>query len=281
MVAWPAYASVCAPVPTQDFLVVDRANLESTRLYAAGMRTVGAAEHAYIARLWQRRSDDDARAVRLAHDYRAYQIATSPGRALQTNGHLHRLSGIWQLAGPRWEISFSPGIATSSNALRHPDAIDAESVFWRGFLRRRHAWTAAVDVFWGICRDDRFGASRLTPVLGIDWRVNDDAELTLGYPHARLRWRLHPRLRLHADIHPAGGRWRVYDDALARRSMFALESWRLSLGLSLQVTPAHALIIGGGREVRRQFAFRLDDGTEIQTRAGDAAFAGIRWRWRR
>ena len=90
-----------------------------------------------------------------------------------------------------------------------------------------------------------------------------------------------PRLRLQADIHPAGGRWRVYDDALVRRSPFAMESWRLRLGLAFRITHAHELIIGGGREVQREFAFRLLDGTDIRTEAGNAAFTRIGWRWRR
>ena len=78
------------------------------------------------------------------------------------------------------------------------------------------------------------GRPGLAPVLGIDWHINDNLELTLGYPDTRLHWRLRPRLGLQADIHPSGGRWRVYDDALVRRSMFTMESWRLSLEMAWQ-----------------------------------------------
>ena len=60
-----------------------------------------------------------------------------------------------------------------------------------------------------------------------------------------------------------------------------MESWRLRLGLAFRITRAHELVIGGGREVRRELTFRLIDGTDIRTAASDALFTGIRWRWSR
>ena len=276
-----AYASVCAPVSTGELLVVDQSNLKTASLHSAGLYAVGDAEKAYRARLWHRRKGARAHTIRFSHEYRAYEIDTSTDRALQTNGHLHRLALAYRFAGPHWEFSVAPVLAGSSNAGRHPKVIDGEFIFWQGFMRYRRAWTPSVDAFWGICRDDRFGTTRLQPVLGIDWRVNDELEMTLGFPDARLTWRMHPRWRLQADIHPAGGRWRVYDDALVRRSLFAMESWRLRVGLAFRITPAHELIISGGREVRRAFTFRLVDGTDVRTEASHAAFTGIRWRWRR
>ena len=264
-----------------EFLVVDQWNLTTANIHADGLHTVGDVEKSYRARIWNRRQGDRGHVMRFSHDYRAYEIETSPEYALQTNGHLHRLSWSYRFTGPAWELSLSPVVAGSSNAGRHPKVIDAEFVFWQGFVRQRRPWTPSVDGFWGVCRDDRFGTTRLAPVLGIDWRVNDNLKLTLGYPDTRLHWRLHPRLRLRADIHPAGGRWRVYDDPLVRRSIFTMESWRLRLELALQITRAHELVIGGGHEVGREFAFRLEDGTDLRTSASDTTFTGIRWRWRR
>ena len=276
-----AYASVCAPPSVQEFFAIDQWNVMTASLHEDGLDRVGDVEQSYRARLWHRRQGDHAHVMRVSHDYRAYEIETSPDRALQTNGHLHRLALSYRFTSPSWELSVAPVLAGSSNAGRHPKVIDAEFIFWQGFARYRRDWTPSVDGFWGVCRDDRFGTSHLTPVVGIDWRVNDNLELTLGYPDTRLHWRLHPRLRLQTGIHPAGGRWRVYDDALERRSLFATESWRFSLEVALQVTRAHQLIIGGGREVRREFAFRLEDGTDLRTRARDTTFTGIRWRWLR
>ena len=275
-----AYGSVCSPPPMGEFLVADQWNFMTAGLDADGLHAAGDVEQSYRARLWHRQGDH-AHVMRFSHDYRAYEIETSPDLALQTNGHLHRLAWTYRFAGPNWELSVAPVLAGSSNAGRHPKVIDAEFIFWQGFVRQRRAWTPSVDGFWGICRDDRFGTTRLAPVLGIDWRVDDNLEFRLGYPDTRMHWRLHPRLRLQADIHPAGGRWRVYDDALVRRSMFVVKTWRLSLEMAFQITRAHELSIGGGREVGRRFAFRLEDGTDLRTRAGDATFTGIRWRWSR
>ena len=242
---------------------------------------VGDEEKSYRARLWHRRQGDYGHVLRFSHEYRAYETETSPDRTLQTNGHLHRLAWSYRFTGPDWEFSVAPVLAGSSNAGRHPKVLDAEFIFWQGLVRQRRAWTPSVDGFWGVCRDDRFGTARPVAVIGIDWRVNDNLELMLGYPDTRLRWRLHPRLRLQADIHPAGGRWRVYDDALVRRSMFTMASWRFRIELALQITHAHELIFGGGREVRRKFVFRLEDGNDLRTGASDTTFTGIRWRWRR
>ena len=279
--ATDAHASVCAPASAREFLAVEQSNLKTAEAHATGLHSVGDVERSYGIRLWHRRKGERAHVMRFSHDYRAYEIDTSAKRALQTNGHLHRLAWSYRLSGPQWELSVAPVVAGSSNAGRHPKVIDAEFVFWQGFARYRRAWTPSIDGFWGLCRDDRLGTTRLRPVVGIDWRVNDRLELTLGYPDTRLNWRFHPRWRLQADIHPAGGRWRVYDDALVRRSRFTMESWRLRLGLVFRITHAHELIIGAGREVRRKFAFRLIDGTDLQTGASGTAFTGVRWRWSR
>ena len=281
VLACQAHAWVCAPISTSELLVVDQSDLETASLHAAGLYAVGDAETAYRARLWHRPKGDSTHTMRFSHEYRAYEIDTSTDRALQTNGHLHRLVPSYRFTSPHWEFSLAPVVAGSSNAGRHPRVIDAKFIFWQGSMRYRRAWTPSVDAFWGFCRDDRFGTTRLEPVIGIDWRVNDKLELMLGYPDARLNWRFHPRWQVQADVHPAGGRWRVYDDALVRRSLFTMESWRLSLGLAFRVARAHELIVSGGRDVRREFGFRLIDGTDVRTAASDAVFTRIRWRWMR
>lgn len=275
------HASVCAPASTAEILVVEQSNLKTAAVHASGLHAVGDAEQSYDVRLWHRRKGERAHMMRFSHDYRAYEIDTSADRALQTNGHLHRLTWAYRFSGPQWELSVAPVVAGSSNAGRHPKVIDAEFIFWQGFARYHRPWTRSVDAYWGVCRDDRFGSTRLTPVFGVEWRVNDRLDVTLGFPDTRLTWRMHPRLRLQADVHPAGGRWRVYDDALVGRSPFAMESWRLRLALAFRVTHAHELIIGGGRETQREFAFRLIDGTDIRTEAGNATFTRIGWRWHR
>lgn len=279
--AGQAYASVCAPASVQEFFAVDHWNLMTASLHADGLDRVGDVEQSYRVRLWHRRQEERAQVMRFSHDYRAYEIETSPDRALQTNGHLHRLAWAYRFTGAQWEFSVAPVVAGSSNAGRHPKVIDAGFIFWQGFARYRRPWTPSVDAYWGVCRDDRFGSTRLTPAFGVEWRVNEQLDVTIGFPDARLTWRMRPRLRLQADIHPAGGRWRVYDDALVRRSPLTMESWRLRLGLAFRITHAHELIIGGGREIQREFAFRLIDDTDIRTEAGNATFTRIGWRWRR
>ena len=262
-------------------MAFDESKFDTAALHADGLHAIGDAERAYRVRLWHRRNGDRARTIRLSHEYRAYEMAFSAPRAPQSNGHLHRLAVAYRFDGRHWQFSAAPVLAGSSNAARHPKVIDAEFVFWQGSARYRRAWSPAINAFGGVCRDDRFGKARLAPVLGMNWRVNDTLELTLGYPDTHLSWRFRPRWLVRADIHPAGGRWRVYDEPLVRRSLFSMKSWRLRLGLALRVTRAHELGFGVGREIRREFAFRLGDGTELRTDAADATFTGIRWRWTR
>ena len=184
--------------------MVDQWNLMTANIDAKGLHAVGDVEQSYRARLWHRRQGDHTQVMRFSHDYRAYEIETAADRALQTNGHLHRLTWAYRFSGPQWELSVAPVVAGSSNAGRHPKVIDAEFIFWQGFARYRRPWTPSVDAYWGVCRDDRFGSTRLTPVFGVEWRVNDQLDVTLGFPDTRLTWRMHPRLQI-AGRHPSGG----------------------------------------------------------------------------
>ena len=76
----------------EEFLVVDQWNFMTANVGTDGLHSVGDVEQSYRARLWRRQRGEHAHAMRLSHDYRAYEIETSPDRALQTNGHLHRLA---------------------------------------------------------------------------------------------------------------------------------------------------------------------------------------------
>ena len=104
-----------------EFLVVDQWNFMTASLDGDGLHAVGDVEQSYRARLWYR-PGDHAHVMRFSHDYRAYEIETSPDEALQTNGHLHRLAWTYRFASPDWELSLSPVVAGSSNAGRHPQS---------------------------------------------------------------------------------------------------------------------------------------------------------------
>lgn len=273
-----AVASPCLPAQPEELVFADRSHVQTADFPAPDLHTVGSAETKLRIRLWRR---DDAHSLRLLHDYRAYQLRTPAANPPQTNGHLHRLALAYRFATANWEWTFAPVLAASSNAGQHPRAIDSGLVAWHGVVRYRHDATPSVDVFWGACRDDRLGAVSFHPLLGIAWRVQDRVNLTLAFPDSRLSLRLHPRWRLQAGIHPAGGSWRIFDDDLVRRSRFQQQGWRISLGLALQAGTSHRLVLHAGREYRRSFRFRLREGSDVEADVRNAALIGIRWQWLR
>ncbi|MYA15416.1 MAG: hypothetical protein F4Z28_00915 [Gammaproteobacteria bacterium] len=233
------------------------------------------------ARLWRRAkkhtSESVWRTLRLVHAYRAYDIPSTDS-PLETNGHLHHLGLEYRVEHGTWEWAVSPLLAASSNAGRHPRVIDRDTVAWHGFARRTHRLGKSVGAFWGVCRDDRLGRRRVVPVVGFDWHI-ERFELAIGYPESALTWHAHPRWAVQARVHPSGGSWRVFSDDLVRRSRFGQAGWRYGVGLTFEATAKHRLTATVGRDVRRSFRFRLENGRSVRAEASAAWLLGVRLQW--
>ncbi len=131
----------------------------------------------------------------------------------------------------------------------------------------------------GVCRDDRFGRVRVSPLLGVAWDPGHAVRGTVGWPDSMFEWDVHPRLRIRADVNPVGGHWTVYDNDLARRSTFQYAGWQARLGFHFRPTAAHRVAASVGRAVRRSFRFRLEDGSAFSSDFADATVIGVEWQW--
>lgn len=229
----------------------------------------------FRARIWSQ----GGHAFVVAHEYRAHQIETGAAQP-QTNGHLHRMGPGYRFSGERWDASVSPVVATSSNVGRHPREIHRALIDWHGSLTHRTRLGTHVTGYAGVCRDDRFGRIRVTPLLGVNWDAGGAVRGTLGWPDSAFEWDIHPRWQIGAAVNPIGGHWAVYDNELVRRTGFRYTGWRMRISLGLRAVE-HRLAVSVGRDFRRSFRFRLDDGAAFSSDFDDATAIGVEWRWLR
>ena len=103
----------------------------------------------------------------------------------------------------------------------------------------------------------------------------------MGWPDSTFEWDILPRLQIRAAVNPVGGHWTVYDNDLARRSAFHYAGWRVRIALQFRAAVAHRVAVSVGRDVRRSFRFRLEDGSPFSSDFDDATVLGVEWRWLR
>ena len=282
--------TVCSPPNEAELLYVQRDNIEATAVDAPVLSTT---ESVFRARLWRMGDEQHRRELRLYHDYRAYDLTAigvddhRSGRLVgakthtpQANGHVHRLGVGYRFGTPRWEWILAPVLAASSNVGRQPRVINGEMVAWHAAIRRRYIYSPTATAFFGVCRDDRFGAPRLNPMVGVHWQVKERLMLTLAWPDSRMALRLSKRWQLWAEARPSGGHWHVYDDALATRSRFSYRGWRVDFGVAIKAGE-HRLAAAVGRETRRSLRLALTNGDEVDIEAPDARRLSVRWQWLR
>lgn len=275
-------ASICSPPDETEMLYFQRDSIEAADVEAFALPTV---ESVFRARLWRTDGEQQRRALRLYHDYRAFELAGTGahdvrGRRPQANGHVHRLGVGYGFGTPQWEWALAPMLATSSNVGRHPRAVNGKLVAWHAAIRRRHALSRSVVAFYGVCHDDRFGTLGLRPLIGVHWLARQRLTATLAWPDSQVELRLGKRWRLWAEARPSGGHWHVYDNELAKRSRFSYRGWRMDFGIALE-TRNHRLAAALGREVERSLRLALSDGSEVDFDAPNARRLSMRWQWLR
>ena len=270
-----AASPVCYPSSDRELARVVHTVIAPERSRPASDSRVSIVQTGFHVRIWSQ----GGHAFGVAHDYRAHQIKTHDAGP-QTNGHLHRLSPRYRFRGERWEASASPVVATSSNVGRHPGEIHRALIDWHGSVAYHFRLATHVSGYAGACRDDRFGRVRVRPLLGMRWNAGRAVRGTMGWPDSAFEWDAHPRWQLRADLNPIGGRWVVYDNDLARRSGFRYAGWRMRIGLGFRAA-SHRVVVSVGRDIRRSFGFRLDDGRAYSSDFDDATATSVEWRWLR
>ena len=271
-----ADAATCLAAEERALLQVAQVRVAPGRARSDPGHRVSTVRTGFRARPWSR----DAHAFEIAHAYDVLQIET-PASPPQTNGHLHRLGLRYRYAGNDWTAAVGPVIATSSNVGRHPRSIGRSLIDWHGSLRYRATLGARLTGHVGVCRDDRFGSVRFSPLVGVAWQIGETVEASLGWPDSALVWRVGTRWHVRAASGPAGGAWGVYDDDLVHRSPLQRESWRFSISTGFQPTAAHRLGLRVGVDARRSFRYRLDNGDAFASGFERARSLGVEWQWLR
>lgn len=271
-----ATASVCHPASGHALAHAAYTVIAPARSRTVSDHRAGVAQTLFHARIWSR----DGHALGVAHDYRAHHVETGAVQP-QTNGHVHRLSPRYRFSGARWAASVSPVVATSSNVGRHPGEIHRALIDWHGSVAYRVRLATHLSGYGGVCRDDRFGRVRVGPLLGVTWEPGHAVRGTVGWPDSAVEWDVHPRWRIRATVNPVGGHWSVYDNELARRTVFQYAGWGMRVGLHFRPAVAHRLAVSVGRDLRRSFRFRLEDGSGFSSDFRDATAIGVEWQWLR
>lgn len=219
------------------------------------------------------------------HKYRAITLMGLTPRA-DFNGDVHLLGwGLygWRTSGHHWRrLSIVPVLATSSNALKNPDALTSDALAaWLSWTEH-YAPTTTTGWLLGFGLDDRLGRYTLYPIGGITWQPRAGTFLQLAYPDMRLTLHVTTLVVLNVNLTPDGGKWRVYSKNLENQADFEWKNWRASLGLKWVHTQGLLIELRGGVLLQQHMRIPLEDGTVATTDLDEAAFATFTagWHWR-
>ena len=208
------------------------------------------------------------------HDYRIFELPSVDGVVAASNGHLHALSWQWRFALENWQVTLTPTLATSSNALRHVKVLELDD--WQANFTLLYPYE---HIKFGIAADSHFGRYRPYPVW--QWHLHhNDWSAILGFPENAVRWSPNEFWQWHLRLFPDGGQWRVRDEELTITSDLEQRRWRLELGLTWQW---ENIEIGGQviRHVEQRWRYQLMDntGNEIDIPDSTAYALHIDWRF--
>ena len=220
-----------------------------------------------------------------SHKYKAFDFGETQQSALQTNGHLHQLMARWYLSSKegrrQWTFGLAPLLSVSSNQLKKVDRINRDSWQLHGFFEYRIALDKQSHWFFGACIDDRFDHLKLYPLLGVSGSLNNQLDFKLAYPDSSIGIKIAPRWRFTASVSPAGNKWEVYNEALARHSLFQYRGWQGKLTLFWQPEKDWRLSAEFGKEFQRRFKFSqvVTDRRVVDAESAEYLAINIAWYW--
>jgi len=200
-----------------------------------------------------------------------------------TNGHLHswNFPVSWHRKGSAYTLNYylAPAISVSSNVLKNPDLLDNDAIqLWTGVvykkdLNPKSAWLL------GLRSDHRFGPYRVYPVAGICWLPDANWQLQLALPDFSIRRFFSNGINLKLFAEPEGNKWHVFSEDTTRNSDFFYNAIVTGLAIEWRINPTLWLEFSAVKHSRRDFSFKLDDGTQLDTSAdsstGVAVSAGV------
>ncbi|QGX40698.1 hypothetical protein [Permianibacter aggregans] len=206
------------------------------------------------------------------HDYRIFELPSVDGVVAASNGHLHALSWQWHFALENWQVTLTPTLATSSNALRHLKEVELDD--WQANFALLYPYK---HMKFGIAAGSQFGRYRPHPVW--QWHLHhNDWSVTLGFPENAVRWSLNEFWQWHLRLFPDGGQWRVRDEQLTITSDLEQRRWRLELGLTWQW---ENIEIGGHiiRHMEQRWRYRLMDNRINEIDIPDSTALAVEFNW--
>jgi len=179
-------------------------------------------------------------ALQSSYNYLALDFPAEFPDAPLTNGHLHTI--VFGYADTlkttssdntnhvHWSVL--PTIAVSSNQLKNPETLEAESFRLDGHLvwerTMQHNWS----LFGGLCVGSLSGEYEAIPIVGFSHRRPKWA-LTLAYPQTQFQYVLTSTVKFQSHWSLSGNQWSVLDHDLEIRSDFNFRSQRIKLGFTL------------------------------------------------
>jgi hypothetical protein len=161
-------------------------------------------------------------------------------------------------------------IMASLSAGIHSDfknvTLDDFKFSWFGICTYRI--TDSVNLYGGLAYNRTFGKDTLFPLIGLDWKINDEWFLNLVFPRPFIAYQASDRLLLYAGIGPAGGEWNVenpLDSEDDENYNFFFSGYRVGGGVEWDITRHFTLYANIGSTMLRDYKIKNDDRTLLNT----------------
>ena len=134
---------------------------------------------------------------------------------------------------------------------------------------------------YGLCGDSRFGGYEVYPTASVDWQLNADLSVELGFPTTRLTYALSDTLRSSLQVAPAGNGWHVRSADFAESSDVEFEATLLEWSFRWELRERLSLMASIGRLFDGRYEATLSDDRRVRASAKEATRLGasIAWRW--
>lgn len=183
------------------------------------------------------------------------------------------LQAMWRL-NDKWMVnaSVSPGFY-GDDEVDFSDALNAPLMVI-GMWQKSENVSVAVGL-----RVDAFSDMPVLPVLGVNWRINPEWELSLGVPRTELKYQWSEQLALYGGFAMEGNSYAVDNPALLTEAgnpvgkTYVSESeFRGLVGLEYKFDSGVKLNIEGGYGFGREFDYHDED---VKLEVDPAAFGAI------
>lgn len=183
------------------------------------------------------------------------------------------LSAMWRIDDKlSVRASIAPGFY-GDDEVDFSDALNAPLMVL-GFWQK----SENISVAFGL-RVDAFSDMPVLPVLGVNWKINPEWELSLGVPRTELKYQWNERLSLFGGFSMEGNSYAVDNPALVTPSgtpvgdTYVSESeFRALLGLEYKLDSGVKLNLQGGYGFGREFDYHDED---VKLETDPAAFGAI------